>query len=398
MGVRGSGVWSESKRVVRESWREIHDENITFMAGSIAYHAFVSMLPLLLLAVVALAAFDDEALTASLAETSRPFLTPYARELLVESIDVTATRTSLSVVGMVTLLWGASKIFRGLDVAFSEIYDTHVDKTPLEQFEDAIVVFVALSLAVFAFLVAGAVATLVPSLPYPAVINPLLLVAGFAIAFFPIYYVFPDVDVTPREVLPGVAVAAVGWTTLQALFQGYVTLVARYEAVYGTLGSAFLLLIWLYFSSLILLVGGVVNAVLAGRTGDEHALDVFDRESSETGDDGPLRHRPNAAPERARTDADGRFGSSDRTARESGSPDSSHSTDCASTVERARSPEELVRAYEELDADYQRLREEVQRLNAQNERLRRANDALNRRLARRRRSVVAKAKRWLFEK
>ncbi|WP_276279898.1 YihY/virulence factor BrkB family protein [Halorussus caseinilyticus] len=383
------GVRSEVERIVRESWRETREENVTFMAGSIAYYAFVSMLPLLLFALVVLSVVGNETFTASLAETTEPFLTPYARGLVVESLDIATAQTGVSVVGVLTLLWGISKIFRGLDVAFSKIYGTESNKTLLRQFENAVVVFTALTVAIVAFVAVGVVAALVPDLPYPPALNSLFLVVGLAVAFFPIYYVFPDVDVTPRQVLPGTLVAAVGWAALEAGFQGYVTYAARYEAVYGTLGSAFLLLIWLYFSSLVLLFGGVVNAVLARQTGDEHALGDAALEDA-------VRR---AGPDEASSERGHRAASaSDRPDGEVGRASATGGPVVAESVERARSDGELARVYDELDADRRRLREEVQRLETQNARLRRVNDALTRRLARRRRSVVAQAKRWLFDR
>src|SRR6056297_1286856 len=380
MGGRGRELWRATERVVRASWREIHDQNITFMAGSIAYHAFVSMLPLLLFVIVVLTTVGNEEFTASVAEVTEPFLTAYARDLLVESLDVATARTGVSVVGAVTLLWGVSKIFRGLDVAFSQIYGTASNKPLLVQLENAVVVFVALGFAVAVFLVVAAVASRVPDLPYPSVLNPLLLAVGLSIAFFPVYYVFPGVDVTAREVLPGVVVAAVGWTAMEAVFQWYVALVARYEAVYGTLGSVFILLIWFYFSSLVLLVGGVLNAVLAGRLRDERALAALDPERNEVGE-GELEGSETGRPDSVTTPDRGR--KSDRGQHSDRRParDRSSSSEGARTS-APRSEAELQRA-EGLggrsDADERRLREEVRRLEADNERLRRVNDALNRR-------------------
>jgi membrane protein len=345
------GVRSEVERVVRTSWREVHDEDISFMAGSIAYHAFISMLPLVALLLLILSEVGNEAFTAKLVEVTEQFLTPYARTLLVDSLDVTSAQTSISVIGAITLLWGISKIFRSLDIAFSRIYDSDGKKTILEQIENAIVVFFALAIAVLAFLAAGAVFALFPDLPYPAVLNPFILVVGLGIAFFPIYYVFPDADVTPREVLPGVVVAAVGWSVLEAVFQAYVAFAGRYELVYGTLGSVFLLLIWLYFSGLILLVGAVINAVLAGRTGDENALDESLVESAKDG----VRTRET---ETDATEADGGGDGADR----------------------------------------ERLEQRIEELEAENERLKRENSGLARQLAGRRRSKWAQAKRWLFGK
>lgn len=102
--------------------------------------------------------------------------------------------------------------------------------------------------------------------PLVAVANPVLLVVGLSVSLFPIYYVFPDLDLSVREVVPGVLIAAVGWAALQSLFQFYVLLFDKQE-VYGVIGGVLLLLTWLYLSGFLLLVGGVVNAVLAGRTG-----------------------------------------------------------------------------------------------------------------------------------
>ncbi|WP_205254535.1 MULTISPECIES: YhjD/YihY/BrkB family envelope integrity protein [Halorussus] len=405
MGGRASAYASELRRVVRETLREVHDENITFMAGSIAYHAFVSLLPLLLLALVVLSIVDSAAFTAALAGVTEPFLTPYARELVVGSLDVATAQTGVSVVGAATLLWGMSKIFRGLDVAFSEIYGTKSNKPLLAQFENAVVVFTALGVATVVFLAAAAVVALVPTLPYRDVLNPLFLVVGLTVAFFPVYYVFPDADVTPAEVLPGAVFAAVGWGVLEAAFQAYVTLAGRYEAVYGALGSAFILLIWLYFGGLVLLVGAVLNAVLAGRTGDEHALGVTDDVSAD-----PPRSDPPSAdvPPAGASNADARPTAEDRRPPSVGRLRTARGRDesCGAGASVGRVGDagaDLRRADRQLDADTESLRETVAQLEAENDRLveendrlRRRNDALALRLRRQRRSVWARTKRWLF--
>ena len=94
----------------------------------------------------------------------------------------------------------------------------------------------------------------------------LLPTLALAIAFFPIYYVFPNMDVTIREVLPGVFIAAIGWIGLKWVFNLYIFFSDKSD-FYGLVGILVLLVTWLYFGALILLVGTEVNAVLAGRTG-----------------------------------------------------------------------------------------------------------------------------------
>ncbi len=129
-----------------------------------------------------------------------------------------------TIVGLVVLLWGSLKIFRGLDTAFSEIYDSATESSFVGQIRDALIALGAIGLALVA---AGATSILLavfPDVPFLGLVGPLALVVGLTIAFFPMYYYFPDVEVSARAVLPGVLVAAVGWTALQSLFQVYVSL------------------------------------------------------------------------------------------------------------------------------------------------------------------------------
>ena len=255
---------------------EFRAENVTFMAGSIAYQAFVSLLPLLVLVLLAVSTVGDEQVAAQVTSLTQSFLPRAARTLLGNALDESSGTTGASVIGVVTLLWGSLKIFRGLDTAFSDIYDTEAENSFVDQLIDGLVVFVTVGLAIAAAGVATTVFALFEWIPFIGLLSPLLLVISLTIAFFPIYYLFPDMDVSPRETLPGVAVAAVGWTLLQALFQVYVSFSSKTSA-YGILGAILLLLTWLYFAGLVLLLGAVVNAVIAGRVGDEAASSPDER-------------------------------------------------------------------------------------------------------------------------
>lgn len=246
---------------------EIRTENVTFMAGSIAYQAFLSLLPLLILVFFVVSAVGDQQLATQVETQTNAFLPESAQTLLGNAIAGNAGSTGVSVIGIVTLLWGSLKIFRGLDMAFSEIYDSEAKNSFLDQVTDGLVVLVTIGVAILAAGAATTIFAVFEDVPFIGLLSPLALVVALTIAFVPMYYFFPDIDVSVREVLPGVLVAAVGWTALQALFQIYVSFSSKTDA-YGILGAIIILLTWLYFSGLILLLGAVVNAVLAGRTGD----------------------------------------------------------------------------------------------------------------------------------
>lgn len=242
---------------------EVREKDVPFMAASIAYQAFVSLLPLLVLLFFALSLVSDEQLAARVVDLTESFLPQRGRGLLEDAIAGTTGSVGTSIIGVVTLAWGSIRIFRGLDKAFSSIYETEARNSLLDQFTDAAVVLLSVGVALTAAVGAGAAFSLLPAVLLVDLWGPVLLAVGLLVAFVPMFYLFPDLDLSVPEVLPGAGVAAVGWTALEELFGVYVSLAGGSGA--GVLGAVLLLLAWLYLGSLALLVGGVVNVVLSGR-------------------------------------------------------------------------------------------------------------------------------------
>jgi membrane protein len=65
-----------------------------------------------------------------------------------------------------------------------------------------------------------------------------------------------------RRVLPGAALATLMWFGATLAFGLYVTRYANYTAIYGSLGAAIALLVWLYIVSIVLLIGAEFNALV----------------------------------------------------------------------------------------------------------------------------------------
>ena len=248
---------------VRRIARHTTGNYVPFLAGSLAYHVFVALVPVSLLSLVVVSTVGGEAGVGFINDVTRPYLTVRARGLLADAITGAADRTGLVVLGAAALIWSLLRIFRGLDIAFATIYDSPTHESLRGQFGDGIVAVLAVSLGLTASLVVSAIVALVPLGPLTRLANPLLFVVVLVVVFFPLYYVFPNVSVTPREVLPGAVVAAVGWALFHVLFQLYDAYAITQEA-YEVLGVVLSVLIWVYASMFILLTGAAVNAVLAG--------------------------------------------------------------------------------------------------------------------------------------
>ncbi|SFR64429.1 YihY/virulence factor BrkB family protein [Halogeometricum limi] len=251
-----SRVTNTGRRVLSE----VSEKNVTFMAAGIAYNAFVSLAPMLLLLLFVVSAVGGglEERVVTLAQDSLPG--PIAGT--VEDVfRGSSTAAGASFVGLVALIWGTLKIFRGLDTAFSEIYETEEQNSFVDQLEDGIVVLVALVAAVVATVgVSSVFAARSDAIPFLDYVTPGVLVVGLVLAFLPMYYKFPDTDVDWRHVVPGVVFAAVGWAGLQGLFQVYLTFKGGGSGSF--FGGVILVVTWLYFSGIVLLLGAVINAVL----------------------------------------------------------------------------------------------------------------------------------------
>ena len=265
MSLSVGGRADRATSVLRAIVKEFQEENISFMAGSIAYSAFVSLLPLLLLALLLATAIGGQTFADSVIRLTEQYLTPAAQEMVSESLGTASNRASFGVLGLVALLWSVLKVFRGLDVAFSSLYHSPDENGLLDQVKDGVIVLAGIGVAVAAMVVAGLVVAFLPKIPYVGTLSFVFLILALTVAFLPIYYVFPDVDVSVRDVLPGTIVAAIGWTLLQGLFQLYTTFSSTSE-LYGAIGGVILLVTWLYFGSLVLLLGAAVNVVLSGHS------------------------------------------------------------------------------------------------------------------------------------
>lgn len=241
----------------------IQEKNVPFMAASIAYQAFISLLPLLVLVFFLVTIVGDDQFAAEVTATTEGALPESGQILIEDAITDSPATAGSTILGVVVLIWGSLKMFRGLDTAFSEIFGSSKEGSFISGVMDAVIVFGAIGGALIAAAAMGIVFAFIPSFPFMGTLQSLLLGAILVLAFFPMYYYFPDVDVSPRQVLPGVVVAAVGWMALQSLFRVYVGFAAGSDAG-DPIGAIILLLTWLYFGGLILLVGGVVNAVGIG--------------------------------------------------------------------------------------------------------------------------------------
>jgi len=305
------------------------DQQITFLAASVAYYAFVSLLPALLLILVVASTFAGEAVAEQLVALTQEFLTPAGEDAIAGAIADAPGRGGATVVGVGVLAWSTLKVFRALDTAFLSIYGQIETSSFVGEIKDALAVLIGIGIGVPVMIAAGTVLAALPLGPASQIVSILALPVVLTVAFLPMYRQFPNPPIPVREALPGALFAGFGWMLLQAGFQVYAANAGQFEA-YGVIGGILLLVTWLYFAAIIVILGAVINAVLAGQegggppfSGEPDATDDNpDAEFSKLGTSGDRQLQQAGGQESGYMPPEGREASTDDAGETSGAADS----------------------------------------------------------------------------
>ncbi|PSQ28668.1 hypothetical protein BRD06_03850 [Halobacteriales archaeon QS_9_67_15] len=240
--------------------RVADEHDIKYPAAAFAYYAFVSFLPVM---VLALAVLDAGSAAEVRAATPR-LLTPEARRLVTESIGTASGRTGATLLAVVVFAWSGANM--GVD--FQSVVERveGAEEQPLvEQLRDAVRVLGSLSLAALAVVFTGGVFSRLSAGPLIVGLWPFVLFGVLVLAFLPLYYLPSKVTTSPSDALPGALTAGSGWTLLITGIQFYAANAGQY-ALYGILSGVILILTSLYLAALVLMLGVVINATRNGAT------------------------------------------------------------------------------------------------------------------------------------
>jgi membrane protein len=280
--------------VTRSVINGIRSDRVTFISASLAYYAFISLIPLLLLAIVIGSVIYGPEFAKTIAKPVSRAVGPSAGHLVEDALTGQSGRSGATVFSVLILIWSGLKLFRSLDIAFSTVYGGALPTGIVEQVRNGLIALFAVGVGVVITVTIAAIIGLVQfdivlgGVSVIATVGTIAQFVGLTLTFLPLYYVLPGESTTVRTAIPGAIFAAIGWTALQTGFRFYAANAGNYEA-YGAIGGVLLLVTFLYFGGLILLVGVVLNATLAGRI-DEQTN--FDEDEPEPGFEAEPRSEP----------------------------------------------------------------------------------------------------------
>ena len=273
---RRADSWLQAEiKILLKAIRKGLRDNGKDLASAIAFWTFFSIFPLLLgISAAAGYLLDSEAAQAQLFEIVTRAL-PGSAEFVQKNVDsVVAARGAFGLVALVGLFWSGSAAFGAITRTVNRALGAK-RKHPfllsrLRYFAMTVVASVLLLLSI----AVSAALEIVPRIDLkilerlgvdPEAISQVtgtLTSLAFAILTFAlIYKVTPYIKVSWRQVLPGAVLAAGAFEVLKRAFLLYLGRIAHLEAIYGSLSSIIVLLLWLYVSAWVLIFGAEYNIV-----------------------------------------------------------------------------------------------------------------------------------------
>ena len=280
--------------VAKALWTRMWANHLSLISAGVAFYALLSLFPALtaMMAVSGLV-LDPVDVVAQIESLSLILPQQVATIIIDQATAVAGSREGglglAAILGLLLAVYSASRgmtsLIEGLNVAYGRPENR------------GIILRYAITLALTFFLILGLVIGLSSTLllpivfslfHFPGVIEFLVsvgrwvLLAAFTILGLGVVYRFgPDrPGVRFRLVTPGAVAACLGWVAASIGFALYVANFASYNESFGSMAGVIVLLMWLWLSAFVVLIGAELNAILNEGAHDRDARRHHDADAA----------------------------------------------------------------------------------------------------------------------
>lgn len=273
------------------------EADIFSRAAQVAFYFSFSLFPLLffLISLFAIVLDTTDGLKAELFAYIRKIMPWSAFELVRNTLDeiIESSSGGKLTIGLAITLWSASAGIDSVRSALNEVYGLRETrwwwKTKLQSLSITLLLIILVALVLGIVFYGWQAAQMVLEYLGLQVTSPLVLVSiqwisillVMLLACELIYNLLPNFRKYKWDwITPGSIVAILLWLLLTRGFRLYLEYFNSYNKAYGSLGAVIILMLWLYLTAIVIMIGGVINAVLHEMREESHAA-VTDAQDEE---------------------------------------------------------------------------------------------------------------------
>src|SRR5215216_2645428 len=262
------------------TYEEVEEDHVMAFAGNLTYKGLFAIFPFFTFLLSLLGIFNATDLVNTMVDKLSGIAPQSATDLIEgQLLSITQSQaesafTFGAIISILLALWGVSGAFRSVMEAMNVMYEVEEDRpfwkvyvlSIFMSLTVAVLLLGALVLVVFGESIGVRVADLVGLGSVFATIWSILqwpvvaMVVLFAFAL--IYYFAPAAKQRFRWISPGSILAFVFWLIFSLLFSLYASTAGSYNETYGSLAGVIILMLYVYYSALIMLVGAEMNQVI----------------------------------------------------------------------------------------------------------------------------------------
>jgi membrane protein len=251
-----------------QALRKFNDDNGFFLSSGIAFNILINLIPfiLLLLALVGTYLHNDQEVLNHIRAYFRDVAPALDPKVTKNLMDVMQNRQIVGILGFVGLLWFSTWVFGSLRIALNIVFRVEKNRGLLRGIGiDLLMILLAGILLLASMILSSAVTFLqnyqgqIPVAMGPTIQWILKYLLPFFLTycmFFLIYKIIPNKRAHFTSALQSALFVSLLWELAKHLFGWYVVHLAGYSIFYGSLSTLVIFVLWVYYSSTILVVGG----------------------------------------------------------------------------------------------------------------------------------------------
>jgi membrane protein len=282
-------VFSAAWKMVKDTVLAFIDDEALSRGAAIAFYTVTSVAPVLLI-VIAIAglAFGRDAAQNAITEQLSGLMGRQTAEVLQTAVASAASKSSgvvATIIGVITLMVTASGVFGEMQTALNVIWKAEPEGSTVSRLIRGRAASLGLVAALgFLLMVSLVVSTLLTAFgnylnSILTVLNVIVSLALISFLFAAIYKVLPDRDLEWGDVAVGAIVTGVLFTIGKTLISWYIGSSAVASS-FGAAGALIVLLLWVYYSAQIFLLGAEFTKVYANSHGSKQGGPVSEHSPS----------------------------------------------------------------------------------------------------------------------
>ncbi|HWI92036.1 MAG TPA: YihY/virulence factor BrkB family protein [Flavisolibacter sp.] len=270
---------------LKESFSGFSDHKVTKLSASLAYYTLFSLGPLLIVIIFIAGKFlGEEAVQGGIYDQMKSFIGANAAEqiqTIIKNAAISGKSGIAAIIGVITLLIGATTVFGEIQDSINSIWGVKAKPKAgiMKLVMTRLLSFGLIASLGFLLLVSLAVTAVVETIgnrlreAFPDVavvilyiINLVITLGVTTILFAIIFKVLPDIRIKWKAIWPGAIATSILFLIGKFLISIYISK-SNIGSTYGTAGSLVILIVWIYYSSMILYFGAEFTKAYALKKG-----------------------------------------------------------------------------------------------------------------------------------